>query len=82
MAYVLGTLAMMGPFTAWLLERAYNEIALTLWLVLSVGGAVVLVTYAADWARGMFLAARESKAIQEAAVTALKEELDVKNKGE
>lgn len=78
-AYVLGTLGMMGPFTAWLLDRGQAETARVLWSVLGAGGVIVLITYLVDWVRVLVVSLRESREREKAALTSLDEALDVKN---
>lgn len=76
-AYVLGTLGMMGPFTWWLIEHGYGDVASTLWLVLCTGGTSVGMWYFVDWVHLMTVSLRESRAREKAALTGLKEGLDV-----
>jgi hypothetical protein len=48
-AYGLGALGLMGPFTAWLIEHGNIEIAITLWMILPAGGLAVGLLYLLDW---------------------------------
>jgi 4-hydroxybenzoate polyprenyltransferase len=47
-AYTLGTLAMMGPLTAWLWAHGEMEIIETLWTVIFTAGVTVLALYGLD----------------------------------
>jgi len=47
-AYTLGLLGMMGPFTAWLWDRGDLEIIQTLWIVIVSAGLMVLALYGLD----------------------------------
>ena len=60
-AYVLGTLGMTGPFTAWLIGSGQYETATVLWWILCTGGAVVLLTYLLDWVHGLVVSLRETR---------------------
>lgn len=75
-AYVLGTLGMMVPFTFWLLERGYGEIVQVLWCVIAAGGLSVLFWYLLDWAYGLFTSVREMKAREKVASEIMHEVLD------
>src|SRR3990172_4310009 len=44
-AYMLGVLGLMVPFTAWLIENGELIIVRTLWLVIISGGLSVMVAY-------------------------------------
>lgn len=44
-AYTLGVLGMMGPFTVWLWDRGDIETIHMLWAVISAAGLVVLFLY-------------------------------------
>ena len=85
-AYILGTLAMMVPFTVWLVERNYMEIAWALWGVLSAGGASVMFWYGLDWLRLTVVSLREMREREKAALTGiqevLKEQSHVEKQGE
>jgi hypothetical protein len=77
-AYALGVLGMMGPFTAWLLQKGETETALVLWLVIAAAGGSVLVCYAIDWVTNLLWIARESGQREQAALTGLKDAIDAK----
>lgn len=47
-AYMLGVLGMMGPFTAWLWSQGEIEVVQTLWIVIVSGGITVLALYGLD----------------------------------
>ncbi len=47
-AYVLGVLGMMLPFTIWLIEHGYIEIVGILWTVIIAGGLSVAACYGLD----------------------------------
>lgn len=47
-AYMLGVLGLMVPFTAWLIENGEWVIVRTLWLVIVSGGLSVMVAYGLD----------------------------------
>lgn len=79
LAYVLGTLGMMGPFTAWLMERGQVETAIMLWLVLGAGGVIVLITYLVDWIYGLVVSLRETREREKAALDGMHEALDAKD---
>ncbi len=61
LAYVLGVLGLMVPFTAWLLERGNREIAIILWVVLSAGGLAVGALYLFDWLINQVWGKREAE---------------------
>lgn len=73
-AYGLGVLGLMGPFTAWLLERGDVEVVITLWIVLPAGGLAVGALYLFDWAITQAWGKRESEQRERA----LMEKLDGK----
>ena len=60
-AYVLGTLGMMVPFTVWLLATGQLGTAWVLWAMLCAGGSIVSLSYLLDWIRGLRQALRESR---------------------
>jgi hypothetical protein len=60
-AYTLGVLGLMGPFTAWLIERGNGEIAMILWIVIVAGGAAVTLLYLLDWVITLAWGKRESE---------------------
>lgn len=47
-AYTLGLLGMMGPFTVWLWERGELEIIQMLWIVIISAGLIVFALYGFD----------------------------------
>jgi hypothetical protein len=47
-AYILGVLGLMGPFTAWLWYQADFEIIQTLWIAIGSGGLIVMALYGLD----------------------------------
>jgi hypothetical protein len=47
-AYTLGLLGMMGPFSAWLIDRNEVEILQTLWIVIVSAGVMVFALYGFD----------------------------------
>lgn len=47
-AYTLGTLAIMGPLTAWLWARGEMEVIQTLWMVTFAAGLMVMALYGLD----------------------------------
>lgn len=77
-AYTLGTLAMMVPFTFWLIERRQTEVAWVLWLVLVAGGLSVTFWYGVDWVRGMRASLKEARAQVNELEKSIDEALDVK----
>lgn len=48
MAYTLGLLGMMGPFTAWLWAQDEMEVIQTLWAVIVSAGLTVFALYGLD----------------------------------
>ena len=48
MAYTLGMLGLMVPFTAWLWKRGEMEIIQTLWMAIIAGGLMVFALYGFD----------------------------------
>ena len=58
-AYVLGVLGLMVPFTIWLIELGEWDIIQALWLVLVSGGSSVLILYALDHVVNLDWKARE-----------------------
>jgi hypothetical protein len=75
-AYTLGTLGLMVPFTFWLLEHSYGDVAVVLWEVLVAGGAVVVLCYVVDWAYATAVSLRESKVREQVATEVMHEVLD------
>lgn len=65
-AYGLGVLGLMGPFTAWLLERSHRDIAIMLWAVLSAGGLAVGALYLFDWTVNLMWRKREAEQLERA----------------
>jgi hypothetical protein len=61
LAYGLGVLGLMVPFTVWLLEHGNNEIAIMLWMVLSAGGLAVGTLYLLDWVINLVWGKREAE---------------------
>lgn len=47
-AYTLGSLGMMGPFTAWLWNTGEIEIIRALWMVIGAAGLTVFALYGLD----------------------------------
>ena len=47
-AYTLGLLGMMGPLTAWLMDRSEWEVIQTLWVVILSAGLMVFALYGLD----------------------------------
>ena len=74
-AYVLGTLGMMVPFTIWLLDTGQRETALVLWSMLFAGGSIVSISYFVDWVCGLLAALHESRERESAALAELREVL-------
>ena len=64
LAYGFGVLGLMVPFTAWLLERDYDKVAIMLWVVLSAGGLAVGLCWLFDWAINRIWKERERKALE------------------
>ena len=60
-AYMLGVLGMMGPFTAWLINHNDSQVATMLWLVLGAGGFAVASLYLLDWVIGQVWGKREAE---------------------
>lgn len=58
-SYTLGTLAMMGPLTAWLWERGDREVIEAMWTVIFAAGLMVLALYGLD--RHLHLERREKE---------------------
>lgn len=48
-AYILGVLGLMVPFTAWLHEQGEHHVVVVLWGVIVAGGVAVLLCYLIDW---------------------------------
>ena len=47
-AYIMGVLGLMGPFTAWLIQEGEWIIVSNLWAVILAGGISVLTLYGLD----------------------------------
>ena len=47
-AYTLGLLGMMGPLSAWLMDRGQYEITQVLWMVVVAAGLTVFAVYGFD----------------------------------
>jgi hypothetical protein len=47
-AYTLGLLGMMGPLTAWLMDRNEIEVVVALWAVIVSAGLMVFALYGVD----------------------------------
>lgn len=47
-AYTLGLLGMMGPLSAWLMDRGLYEIMQVLWMVVVAAGLTVFAVYGFD----------------------------------
>lgn len=61
-AYVLGVSGMMVPFTVWLLEQGYRDVAGVMWMVIvSAGLAVVVLGYGVDWIINLVWKVREAR---------------------
>lgn len=78
LAYALGTLAMMIPFTIWLIDQRQGDIAGMLWLVIGAGGASVMAWYGLDWVIDLVWSVREASQREKAALAGLWDALDVK----
>jgi hypothetical protein len=76
LAYGLGVLGLMGPFTAWLMERGDQGIAIMLWEVVCAGGLAVGLLYLFDWVINQVWAKHESEQRERL----LQEQLDGKGK--
>lgn len=76
LAYGLGVLGLMGPFTAWLIDRSNQGIAIMLWVVLCAGGLAVGLLYLLDWVINQVWSKRESEQRERL----LQEQLDGKGK--
>ena len=76
LAYGLGVLGLMGPFTAWLMERGNQEIAIMLWVVICAGGLAVGLLYLFDWVVNLVWARHECEQRERL----LQEQLDGKSK--
>lgn len=77
-AYTLGTLGMMLPFTVYLNEEGHGDVASVLWLVLVSGGGAVVLCYGVDWIYKMIVSLRETKQREQEAERNLGEVLNVK----
>lgn len=70
MAYVLGVMGLMVPFTVWLIEQNESVIVTVLWKVIAGGGITVIVLYGLDryieleW-RDMEASERERQNVQD-----------------
>jgi hypothetical protein len=60
-AYVLGLLGMMGPFTAWLWDRDEIAIMQTLWIVIISAGFMVFALYGFDHYLDLIMKEMEAK---------------------
>lgn len=47
-AYVLGVLGLMVPFSAWLWQRGEVDVIKVLWMVIGAGGLTVMALYGLD----------------------------------
>lgn len=75
-AYMLGVLGLVGPFTAWLLEQGEWAITQALWMVVIFGGASVLALYGLDHVIGMEWKVKEGAEREQA----IREGIDGKGK--
>jgi len=48
-AYTLGVLGILLPFSAWLYEQGYTQVLFTLWITTVSAGASVCLWYLVDW---------------------------------
>ena len=60
-AYTLGICGLMIPFSAWLWERGEFYIVQILWMVIIVGGLIVLALYGLDYWLNMERDLREAE---------------------
>jgi hypothetical protein len=73
LAYALGVLGLMLPFTWWLVlnQAGKEEIIRVLWVVIVAGGLSVLLCYGLDWIVDMLWDLRQTKQREKSAINGL-----------
>jgi L-lactate permease len=79
-AYALGVMGMMVPFSIWLIENDQWETFKVLWDVILAAGLSVLICYAIDWVIELVWKLREAGQREKAAMTGFREIIDGKSK--